>query len=117
MKIPGLRTLIRALDVIDLARDVLTARLAQLAAELEDFSEGGTRYQAGYEDGCRDAATIAGHHVIASLGFIDQTIYANDDSRPDLKWSNAEVMELLNDIRSMLLTGAVTPGAFGSRNA
>lgn len=37
-----------------------------------------------------------------ALEFIDQTVYANEDSRPDLKWTNAEVMELLGMIRGMI---------------
>lgn len=40
--------------------------------------------------------------VLDALGFIDQTGYANDDNRDDLKWSNAEVLELLGEIRGFL---------------
>lgn len=42
--------------------------------------------------------------LLDTLGFVDQTIYANDDSRDDLKWTNAEVIELLGMIRGMLVS-------------
>ena len=47
--------------------------------------------------------------VLDAIGFIDQTIYANDDSRPDLHWRNDEVLELLGEIRGMLVGGRDTP--------
>lgn len=53
-------------------------------------------------------ALATGHGEVRRLadamGFIDQTVYANTDSRPDLKWSNAEVLELLGMIRERLIT-------------
>lgn len=45
-----------------------------------------------------------------ALGFIDQTVYANEDSRPDLKWTNAEVLELLGEIRGKLTAPADVDG-------
>lgn len=42
-----------------------------------------------------------------ALGFVDQTVYANDDNRDDLRWSNAEVLELLGMIRDKLSTDAI----------
>lgn len=44
-----------------------------------------------------------------AVGFIDQTIYANDDNRPDLRWTNDEVIELLGMIRSYLVDEPSTP--------
>lgn len=37
-----------------------------------------------------------------ALGFIDQTVYANEDSSPRVKWRNGEVLELLAEIRHRL---------------
>lgn len=45
-----------------------------------------------------------------ALGFIDQTVYANDDNRPDLKWTNTEVLELLGVIRDKLAAPADVDG-------
>lgn len=45
----------------------------------------------------------------AALGFIDQTIYANEDSAPTTKWRNDEVLELLRDIRAHLLADTQLP--------
>lgn len=42
-----------------------------------------------------------------ALGFIDQTIYANEDSGPRVTWRNAEVLELLAEIRRMLVPDLV----------
>lgn len=38
-----------------------------------------------------------------TVGFIDQTIYANEDSSPDVSWKNSEVLELLGDIRARIV--------------
>ena len=35
------------------------------------------------------------------IGFIDQTLYANRDSSPDVKWRNSEVLRLLEDVRRL----------------
>lgn len=43
--------------------------------------------------------------LLDTLGFVDQTIYANDDSRDDLTWTNSEVLELLGLVRVTLLQG------------
>ncbi len=40
-----------------------------------------------------------------TLGFIDQTLYANGDSSDAVTWRNAEVLSLLREIRATL-TGA-----------
>lgn len=37
-----------------------------------------------------------------ALGFVDQTIYANEDSDPGVVWRNEEVLALLSDIRIRL---------------
>ena len=44
---------------------------------------------------------FAGVH--RTLGFIDQTIYANEGSSEAVTWRNAEVLDLLRTIRSTLL--------------
>lgn len=41
--------------------------------------------------------------IIATLGFIDQTVYANEDSGADVTWANTEVLELLAEIRRALV--------------
>ena len=45
---------------------------------------------------------VSPSNVENTLGFIDQTIYANVDSDPSVKWRNGEVINLLNDIRRMV---------------
>lgn len=42
-----------------------------------------------------------------ALGFIDQTIYANEDSNPLTSWRNEEVLALLAEIRTKLLAEPV----------
>lgn len=37
-----------------------------------------------------------------ALGFIDQTVYANEDNSHRVKWRNSEVLELLAEIRAKL---------------
>lgn len=69
----------------------VVVRIADVAASVVEWA--GAK---GAADAQRDA----------TLGFIDQTVYANDDNRPDLKWTNAEVMELLGEIRGMLVAEA-----------
>lgn len=44
--------------------------------------------------------------IIAALGFIDQTVYANEDNGPGVKWSNREVLDLLADVRKALAADA-----------
>ncbi|KJL49515.1 hypothetical protein RS84_00228 [Microbacterium hydrocarbonoxydans] len=66
----------------------VVVRIADIAASVVDWA--GSK---GRADAQRDA----------TIGFIDQTVYANEDNRPDLKWTNAEVMELLGNIRELLV--------------
>lgn len=66
----------------------IVVRIADVAASVVEWA--GAK---GAADAQRDQA----------IGFIDQTLYANDDNRPDLKWTNAEVVELLGMIRGMLV--------------
>jgi hypothetical protein len=40
-----------------------------------------------------------------ALGFIDQTVYANEGNGPDVVWTTPEVLELLADIRRALTVG------------
>lgn len=49
-----------------------------------------------------------------ALGFIDQTIYANEDNPPDMTWVNEEVLELLWIIRNTLAE-EVGPGEAAMR--
>lgn len=51
-----------------------------------------------------------------TLGYLDQTIYANEDSWPDLHWTNTEVLELLHSLRARLMPGpkAGCPACSGS---
>ena len=42
---------------------------------------------------------LAVHDV---LGFIDQTVYSNEDSPDCIRWDNSEVLELLGMIRGKL---------------
>ena len=44
-----------------------------------------------------------------ALGYIDQTIYANEDS--DCIWTNAEMLEMLRDIRDLLAVPNRTDGS------
>ena len=55
-----------------------------------------------------EAQTVEGRWLL-TLGFIDQTIYANEDGSPDLTWTNAEVLELLAMIRGTLTGEIDTP--------
>lgn len=48
----------------------------------------------------------------ATLAYVDKSIDNVDSLGPDVPWTNTEVVALLNDIRSLLLTGDVTPGTF-----
>lgn len=57
------------------------------------------------------ASRAAAERLMAAwltLGFIDQTIYANEDSGNLVTWDNAEVLELLRSIRATLLTNPET---------
>ena len=45
-----------------------------------------------------------------ALAYVDKGLDNIEELDPDLVWTNAEVIELLEDIRSILLTGEVTPG-------
>lgn len=40
-----------------------------------------------------------------TLASIEQTIYANEDSGNTVTWDNAEVLEMLRDLRSTLMEG------------
>lgn len=51
------------------------------------------------------------HAAWLTLGFIDQTIYANEDNGNLVKWDNAEVLEMLRTIRSTLLEGPAPESA------
>lgn len=46
-----------------------------------------------------------------AVGFIDQTLYANEDNRPEVRWTNAEVVELLGMIRGMIIVELEPPTA------
>jgi len=51
------------------------------------------------------ASRSAAERLLAAhdaLGYIDQTIYANEDASPRLKWRNSEVLDLLCEIRTRL---------------
>jgi hypothetical protein len=47
--------------------------------------------------------------VVAALGFIDQTLYANEDNPKPSRWRNDEVLELLRDIRAHLVADTMMP--------
>lgn len=53
--------------------------------------------------------------VQATLGFIDQTIYANQDSESSLTWRNDEVLQLLRDIRHELIAHPTSPDSGADR--
>lgn len=46
-----------------------------------------------------------------TLAYVDKGL--DNIAGGEYVWSNAEVVEMLEDIRSLLLTGEVTPGTFG----
>lgn len=46
------------------------------------------------------------------LAYVDKSIDNIVDLSGEVTWQNREVIEMLEDIRSLLLTGAVTPGSF-----
>lgn len=56
------------------------------------------------------ASRSAAERLLAAddaLGFIDQTIYANEDSNPLTPWRNEEVLALLGEIRMKMLAEPV----------
>lgn len=56
------------------------------------------------------ATRAAAERLLAAhgaLGYIDETIYANEDTDPDLKWRNSEVLAVLYEIRARI-TGPQT---------
>ena len=40
--------------------------------------------------------------VLDALGYVEQTIYSNEDNSPAVTWTNAEVLELLGEIAERL---------------
>jgi hypothetical protein len=51
------------------------------------------------------ATRAASERLIAlhdALGFIDQTVYSNEDSPEYVRWPNSEVLEMLGEIRARL---------------
>lgn len=52
------------------------------------------------------------HAAWEALVYVDKSLDNVRDLPADLAWTNREVVEVLEDVRSLLLTGAVTPGAF-----
>lgn len=62
-----------------------------------------------------DALLSRARNAWHALAFVDQTSYANRDSRPDLPWRNDEVMALLDDIRAALIIGPEKPETFADR--
>lgn len=42
-----------------------------------------------------------------SLAFIDRTIYCNEDNPANVLWKNSEVMELLADIRAIVIADLI----------
>jgi hypothetical protein len=52
-----------------------------------------------------------------ALGFIDQTIYANSDNGASVTWRDDEVMNLLGDVRRVLVRESSDPAsAVGANN-
>ena len=47
-----------------------------------------------------------------ALAYIDKTLDNVADLQPDTTWQNAEVVSMLEEVRSLMLTGKTTPGAF-----
>ncbi|MTE24846.1 hypothetical protein [Microbacterium sp. ZXX196] len=47
-----------------------------------------------------------------ALAYVDKAIDNVADLDPDLSWANAEVLEVLEDVRSLILTGKPLPGLF-----
>ena len=48
-----------------------------------------------------------------ALAYVDKTLDNVADVGPDVTWKNVEVVELLEDVRSLILTGEPLPGLFG----
>lgn len=44
-----------------------------------------------------------------SLGYIDQTLYANEGNSSRVTWRNDEVLELLRDVRAMIVDDVEPP--------
>lgn len=55
-------------------------------------------------------AMIASELVAETLAYVDKAIDNVADLPADLPWGNAEVVAMLDDVRSLLLTGRVVPG-------
>lgn len=47
-----------------------------------------------------------------TLAYVDKSLDNVADLDPDLTWTNTEVIQVLEDIRSLLVTGNITPGMF-----
>ncbi len=54
-------------------------------------------------------AMIAAELVTETLAYVDKTVDNVADLPTDLPWSNAEVVRMLDDVRSLLITGRVVP--------
>lgn len=70
------------------------SRHGRAPKELWELVEAGYRSEAKL----REAEAV----VSDALGFIDQTVYENEDSSPRLMWQNIGVLELLAEIRGKL---------------
>jgi hypothetical protein len=53
-----------------------------------------------------------GPHATEALAYVDKSIDNVADLDPDLTWRNVEVVSMLEDIRSLLVTGEISPGRF-----
>ncbi|MFJ2370890.1 hypothetical protein [Microbacterium sp. NPDC087665] len=51
-------------------------------------------------------------HAIETLAYVEKTIDNAAGLAPNLSWENREVVAMLADIRSLLITGSVVPGIF-----
>lgn len=51
-------------------------------------------------------------HAVDALTYIDKSLDNVAGLDADLSWANVEVVEMLEDARSLLLLGVVTPGSF-----
>lgn len=49
---------------------------------------------------------------LEALAFIEKTLDSVADMPPETQWTNVEVVAMVEDIRSLILTGTLVPGGF-----
>lgn len=47
--------------------------------------------------------------LLHSVSFIDQTLYANEGNSSRVRWTDAEVAELLRDVRQLIIDDIEPP--------